>query len=563
MKKLIMSAAVLALFLTGCAVSEKDIQLELLKQLECTEDYNKYLELEAEDRLDDLGNYVLSSESSEVLTDEQIPEGSVRVTFAENQRIGVKYYYDKEHTKPVEDNVCWLNEGDCIYASAPVIQNAASNTYYFERFRVIRYDENGDKQGELKCDDYEPGLVLQIPMNSGCSDYSVEPVGAYENRVLTLSDFRIGDDGNKVELPGTWIINDTEVNGVSYEISSVSPYAVTYRYNADEYFVVGSQPNFYTHNANDGEASFGNIDPSGGTENFSVELHTYIQGLIEAQDEDVSVTVNGEKHVLPQSLQRLRYGDVLAIITPPDYKLTCEQITLPSPEKQSNGFMYSITIPEGVDELRLHVRKWLQKDISFEVPTINQWNPLESWKDYEEDKLLRVSVVASSGLHTDYSYRDLRDGAKVTMNESDRLEISLTDEINDHPNVVFAISVNGANPIYVSRSSEQKTVSLRYDQAEKIKITHENGYVFTYKNIDNGVITVRYCVDSNGSARDIAEGEFLPAGTNVSIAVLDIPSGYRITGGAVREGSAFGNIIISEKTNIADFVVNSAYTDNY
>lgn len=585
MKKLMISAVSLTLLLTGCAVSEEDIQRELLKGLEGSENYDKYIELSEAGRLDEKGNYILSSESAEAASSEDtdvvvIPENSVRVTFADNQRLGVKYYYDSAHTKPVEGSVCWLQEGGCIYASEPVVKDAASSTYYFERFRVTRYDDKGKKLGELKCDDSVTGLVLQVAENIGCSELSVEPVGAYASRTLTLSDYCVNADGSKDEQASVWVVNNKNEYSTSHEISSIIPYSVICDYDTKNYFVVDAHPD---HNINevDGTVNFDIIEPSDGINDFSVELHRYISVPIESKNKfkyaDISNKGNGVEIIisdkdktdsgkkltaLPYTLQQLKYGNVLHIVVPSECKISCDQVKL-KPQPVAKGYEYTITITEGMDNLRLVMENWANKKVNFDVVHTGL-----GYFHNIEDQLLKISVIketADGKKSETYDYCYLSDDLNpllvfnngISMDECDRLEISLDEKFKDRPNVRFAISVNGANPVYFSRATENPYISLDYYEAENIKITPEKGYVFSYKDIDNGNLGVKYYVISNGSQHEIAEGEFIPEGVQVSVSVTDIPAGLRISGGAVKEGSTLGYVMVSDRTRCNDFVVNS------
>lgn len=550
-KKLLIGSLVFAFSFTGCSSLAADIdeqvKQKLMERILLDEDYAEYVCLNENGQLDQDGHYINPDPSPDTV-------GKVHVTFAENTYLKAYYYYDAELTEPIDTaNPCYLEADTCIYASEPLVRDEINSAYHFSEFRVWKYDENGTRLGELHADSTEKNLVLQIPMDSEIAELSIEPIGIYLGRRLTLQDYYTDENGVQQNIAGTWQINDESYMGDHAQISAVVPYSVVYRYNAEEYFFVSSQPEQFSLNTADGVVNFHKSTDLYDTEKYTVELHPYITAIAGTGRKSIrNVRVNGSETTFPCKLQ---FGDVITLETDSDHRAVCNQLQFSEPEKLSDGYRFTVNITENVSasQLRFESRTWSSKDIPFDVPLANIWEKITGlFSKQAEDTLLTVR----SGDEV-LTYKELKNGKSVTLDESEKLEIIVSDEIKDSPNLAFVVSVNGANSEYITKASERKNITLQYDEVESVKISVEKGFVFSYANIDNGNLQVQYLMDG----KEIKEGEFLPEGTQVVVKVVDCPAGTIITGGAVSHGSVTGSVFISETTKSADFVVNSA-SDN-
>lgn len=552
-KKIAVGLLMLPFALTGCSSAtesvEKRVEDAVMQKLLSDEDYQAYLQMKENGELDSENQYISAVPSNPDV------EGKVHVTFAENVYLKASYFYDAELTKPVDANACYLDANDCIYASVPEVRAGSNSAYHFSEFRVWIYDENGKRVGKLHIENSEENLILQIPMDEQLTELSVEPIGFYEGRKLMLYDYCTDADGKQQKLTGTWSINGESYTGDTASISSVIPYSVKYQYHPQEYFLVAAEPEFYSHTATSGEVNFHKTAGLYDETQYSVELHPYIKAVFAQGEKNIrSVKVNGEDVTLPC---KLKFGDVLVAETSSEYRLSCNQLKPEQPEKLADGYRFAITITDEVSasELLLRTRKWSSKDITFDVPKENIWDKIVGlFSEKAEDTLLTVRCGDE-----ELTYKKLKNGKNVTLDETDQLQIIVGDEIRNTPNIAFVISVNGANPVRITKASEQKILTLQYDEVESVKITVEKGYVFSSSNINNGDLRVQYLVDGK---REVKEGEFLAEGTQVVVKVVSVPDGMEITGGAVKAGAVTGSVFISEKTASADFVVNSEKQDH-
>lgn len=551
-RKLIIGSLVLVFCSTGCSPLYSDMEGKitdkLIERLLSDEDYAEYIRLKEDGRLDANGHYIDDTPDASPDT-----AGKVHVTFAENTYLNIRYYHDAELTEPIETESCYLDADDCIYASEPAVRDGCSSAYHFSTFRVWKYDADGKRIGELHTDSTEKHLVLQIPMDSGITEISIEPIGMYEGRSLTLEDYYVDENGEQQRLAGMWNINDASYTGDNAQISATIPYSVVYQYDAGEYFFVSSQPEAFSLNPSSGVVNFHKSADLYETEQYTVQLHPYITAVTNAGENHIrSAMLNGTKTAFPCKLQ---FGDILMLETELDYRLSCNQLRMSEPEKLSSGYRFTVQITEDIsaEQIRFESRAWSSKDIPFDVPKASIWEKITGlFSDRAEDTLLTVR----SGEKV-LTYKELKNGKNVTLEESEKLEIAVGEEIKDSPNLAFVVSVNGANPVYITKASEQKKLSLQYDAVESVKITVEKGFVFSSANIDNGNLQVQYLLDKDTKVR---EGQFLPEGTQVIVKVT-CPPGTVVTGGAVNAGCETGSVMISESTRSADFVVNSAADD--
>lgn len=547
--------------LTGCsdinAYMSELVTDKLIQKISGDEDYEKYLSLKEEGMLTEDGYY--SNEDVRIETDLPDTTGKVHVTFAENVYLSVTYYYDAELTHPIDVSTCYLDAEDCIYASAPVVRDSSNPAYRFSGFRVWKYDSNGKRTGEISADNTEKNLVIKIPEDTSVTELSIEPVGFYEDKVLSLKDYCLDEKGNRQELTGTWKINEETYTGNTAEISSVIPYTVQYQYDEREYFFVASTPDCFSYNDSGGEVNFYKSAGLYADNCYSVELHPYIDAVIDTDEfMPMTIKVNGKEQSLPVTLDKLRFGDTVTIETSSAYKTVCDQIQLPEPERLNDGYRFTLTVPENVSELHMTVKKWTSKVIPFDVPKNSSDNLWEQILDLFASSQAEDTLLTVKNGNNVFTYKDLKNGKTVAIHETETLEIIVGEEIRNSPNLAFLISVNGTNPVSVSAASEEKSLSFSYDEIESVKITVEKGFVFSSAHIDNGELEVQYLV--NGEP--VKEGQFLPEGTRVIVKVTDCPENIEITGGAVQAGLKSGSVMIQADTKSADFVVNFQSTDN-
>ena len=542
----------LLMFLCGCAASDNEYS-PAMKMIYDDENYKKYREMLDKGLISQDGYYCDSefSKMQEELREINEAKGDIAVTFSENEYIDVSYYSDSELTLPIDTDNTSLGYEDCIYSAEPVISNTAPAGYVFDRFRIFSYDADGNRH-ELPADQSEKGLVLRIPMDKSVKGISVEPLGRYENIKLSFSDYYTDTDGSRKELTGKWKINSSEITGDTYEIAANTSYSVQYTYDNDKYYFVSSVPEAMSENSTSGIVYFDKVSASDETDTYSVELHRYIAANFTNTEYISSVSSNGTP-LKYENTCRLKAGDTI-VITSENKRIYCDETDVSKEKNISGGFDFKCIVPDDLSELTFKARGWYSKKVNFDIEQdwFDKINAL-GWFSSDEEKLVTIKTGDK-----EYTYKKIKNSPSIDMKESDDLRIIVSEDIKNFPNLVFEISVNGANPEYIGRSSDSRAVILSYEQAENVRITERHGYVFSDRNIDNGELEVQYkFYDLNGQRKDLTEGQFLEEGSRVEVIVSYIPDGYEITGGAVLPGEKCGTVEITDKTQSSDFVVNS------
>ncbi len=355
-------ALILAMMLlTGCSGVRDHAQQEILKRsgIPADEDYQQYLEYDEEGMLDTDGyydGYILDFD-----LDEDEDKGTIGITFASNNFLLIEYYEDEARTLKIDTSDCFMNPGDAIYASDPVILNQLSDLYRLSGYRITEYDEDGEQIDTFMKNVSDDGLVFTIPGDFKGSRISILPIGEYPDRKLRFSVYRTGDDGEPETLysAGSWYVNGQLTRGSSRSISAIIPYTVEFDFDKDDYFYVSADPTPFTVNLSDsGKVQFSEVQPTKGISDFSVELCPYLSlsiwfhlgGNVSVNDKEIGwIFIGGT-----WTVDNLRYGDTITIETEGRCMLTDGDINnvRAVEEETDSGCRYVLTIvpasdPEG------------------------------------------------------------------------------------------------------------------------------------------------------------------------------------------------------------------------
>lgn len=349
MKKVVILATVLATAsLTGCSSVKNYYSEQIREKSGILEEnsYQKYEEYADSGHLDADGYYT---------EDVQAPENhaQVHVTFALNDNLDIQYFTDAEQKNAVDTASCYLNPGDTLYAVVKA-DDAYSSMYKPGGFRVYEYDQDSSRQlsAALKFIGAGEEYALSVPEDYDGTEISVEPIGSYSKRQISLNDYLIDDDGNREALAGTWTVNNETCVGSSINISAFNSYTVSYEYDSDEYFYLSSTPESYYINYEEGIIIFKEREAGDETADYSVELHSYLSYSI-VSGETRSVTVNGgEKQTVRANeeleLSKLKYGDTITLITDKAWAdlATNEDLILTESGRAAGQYKYVLTVPE-------------------------------------------------------------------------------------------------------------------------------------------------------------------------------------------------------------------------
>ena len=336
--------------LTACSSIESTLENRILEKsgILDSEDYKKYKQMEEDNELEK-GHYIVPV-IDEAPTDEINEElGSIHVTFATNRYLKVEYYLDMDLTNEIDQENCYLNPGDSIYAKA-VSSNPNTNLYEIEEYRVVDYSNNGQK--EIGRSLSTEGLVYQVPSTFLGTEIGIVPVGKYQDRTISVQVSLIDDNGESATLSnaGTLFVNDTKYPGTNATINPLSPYILKYEFDKKNYFFVRSIPECFTEDPNaEGVIEFFEVDPTEMDFDYSIQLHKYISLNIKL-DANGTICVNdGDPEPIKKDRtwpgKNLKFGDVLVVessgVCTFDGNARTYQV-----QKDSilDGFRYTITI---------------------------------------------------------------------------------------------------------------------------------------------------------------------------------------------------------------------------
>ncbi len=350
----IFAICTLSISLSGCRAMNRvnrllEDQIKQQSGVYDDENYIKYEGYQNEGKVNGDG-YYQPEESQDVRS-----KNGIHISFATNNNLSVVYYSDKEHKTMIDTNAYYADPGTDIYADVSVSDDINSSEYGLSGFRIVEYDNKGGRKEreDLKSDFLTSGLVLHVPENYNGYGLSVEPIGHYQNRIIRFEDYYVDDDGSKHALNGEWAINDKSVKNDSAEISPVSPYIVSYKYDKENFFYLASSPACFYNDFALGEVIFKQREAADETVDYSVELHRFISvGLISNQDRTVSVNGKSEQRIKANTelqIPQLKYGDSVIILTDKEWSdlQKCRDLILIDSEKISNNeFKYTMTVPQ-------------------------------------------------------------------------------------------------------------------------------------------------------------------------------------------------------------------------
>ena len=384
---------------------------------------------------------------------------SVHVTFAENNHMDISYYSNAEMTEQIETDDCYINVEDCIYASEPLINDSMSSFYVFEGFRIYEYDENGErKEHNISADNGSDIYTIRLPMNSTASEVSIVPVGSFTNRTLNMNDYYTDINGNKKELAGIWYVNGNVSTSETAEIEPYTPYSVKYEYDPDEYYFYSSEPKQAALNESSGIVYFDRFDVSDNVNDFSVCLRKYATAYVEDYKKLSRISLEGNDIDDTGIIDHVKAGDTIEMVSEKQ-RVYCDETDTASIEKISSGYSFVYHVPDNVSELHFKVRDWYTKKITFGIETHFNW-----WSNSEK-KLFTIRAGNS-----EYDLTKFRLKKTVTLKESDKLEIIVSEDIKNYPGLCFEISVNGDTPNYITDKSDNRHLSYDFDKTDSVKI---------------------------------------------------------------------------------------------
>ena len=380
-------ALTMVLLLTGCAKLNSYVQDEVKKaseeEIKNSSEYQQY-----ENTLSNEASTEENMSSVKEPDGEPVDPNAVQVTIATNTFLDCKYYTDKEK-EPRKASKVFLAPGDSLYAAGVSVNNDKSNLYDFSCFRIWSYDRNGKRSsspyGEIGSRD---GIILTVPESFEGTGFSVEPLGAYSKRHITVRAYYL-KDGETIDLPnGNWKVND-EAFLNSIDISPVESYTITYDYGKYEgYYCINSAPAYWYVNEREHVVIFREVSSDEQKTEFSVEMHPFITmnvtnscinlvsglPLIGNHGDQIIQSITKKSATKDEVLlnqddwdkqtfeiKQLRVGDQISIRVGKEYKITGDGINvgtaIPLGSDAESGYEYTIVVPDTMAKIGIHIEK--------------------------------------------------------------------------------------------------------------------------------------------------------------------------------------------------------------
>lgn len=337
------------IMLTGCGYIDSYINQKVTEESGVLQDENyvKYQEYLEEGLLDEEGLYIDN-------TVEEIKAGSIHVTFASNNNIKASYFSDVACKSAVDTTDFYTNPGTILYAKAKLVEDIKSSVYEFAGYNQYSYSEDGNRKliGEFTelTDDV---IAINIPDDIEETEISIEPIGRYGTSELRFADYLVDDEDNRSEISGHWYVDDKEVGADrKIGISPISSCIVSYKYDADSYFFVSSEPECYYNSNEDGLVIFPQREATDEMNSYTIDLHKYIEVSIPV-NHSRKISVNGAdvtQYPADSELQltKLVYGDYVHIETDSEWieLENNKDLILRSTEYNSGKYIYTLLLPE-------------------------------------------------------------------------------------------------------------------------------------------------------------------------------------------------------------------------
>ncbi len=422
--RLVIMTVVLALLLSSCSSVESFLRQQIEEQsgIKDDTDYQTYQTYFENGRADENGNYIPEDEET---TEAESPSvsrpGSVRVTFGNNSKLSILYFYDQEMTDAIEGTECYLNPGESIYAQVRLSEEALSMNLCFDKFQVFENLDNNlvllaESKGEDNC-------VFTVPDPTEGTELSVLPLWKPAERSLSFELVLIDENGETTKSDiGIWKVGKEPVKNETVTISAARSFGVEFDYSSvrelsNTYYLDRDSSYPEISRSGEGIIKFAEQDTSSSVDSFRVVLRKYTTLTINNKKTLfgnrglISLTVNGEEKEVDKDRQNytLENGDELILEIKGDYKI--------DPAQSQDGI--KITELESVkDNLRYKI-------------------VVDSFKEY----FPIVTVSPKTANQGEHQNKMVQNG-KVTVTKSDGTVIINGDVVDDKEKVTVRITAN-------------------------------------------------------------------------------------------------------------------------
>lgn len=338
------------LFLGGCTSVNASLEnyVEKKSKIEDSDDYKQYIKLKEGGNLDDEGKYIAPETTA--VTEQH--DGQVHITFTRNSYMNVNYYSDESKTELLDQNGCYLNPGDSIYADVTV-NNPNNALYKLDHYQITYYDANGNA-GEQIDQALDGNLVYQIPDPVDENEINIAPIGRYDDQQVTLKGYVISEDGNTSPASNEieWFVDDDPVTSSEPKLSAYDAYTVSFDFDRSNYYFDHSDPEIFTDDTDQAaKIEFYKVSPSDDSDNYSVWIRKCVSFSIRSSGKSTSYQVNNGAENFVSSgtwkdVTKLKNGDVVTVKTDGgvDIKGTSYPELVPGYEAGSGVNTYTFTV---------------------------------------------------------------------------------------------------------------------------------------------------------------------------------------------------------------------------
>lgn len=345
MKKIgiIISVLLIVGLIVAIVVATK-IDVSKIIGLENDSDYKEYSRLVKNNEVDSSGEYIIKYADPD----------KVRVSFAKNKALEVKYYSDEANTKEITQTV-YLNPGETVYVKLTEAKGSDSNFYKFSRYEIYEITDEHKKERIIKLT--EPETKYTIPENFEGKEIQIVPFGEHQKSSIPLSAFWQKGENNRVDVNlGNWFKNDEKISGTHLTVGLSEMYTLKYDYNEDEYFFISSSPECFSFDLDKGEVEFKSVNSSDSDHptEYNVELKKYFT-LTFKFDENANISLNddskneeakklifGKNYELDESY-KLKYDDIITIETDGNIQIIDGDYQYISATRDEEGKEYKYT----------------------------------------------------------------------------------------------------------------------------------------------------------------------------------------------------------------------------
>ncbi|MCR4638962.1 hypothetical protein [Ruminococcus sp.] len=303
MKRYILAlTAVCCAVLSSCSADKFNEKKEKVLHdylLSDNKQYEEYLSMKDmyDDDIDESGYYIDNEINQSDLESRQ---GELHVSFASNSLLNVKYYSDTEHNSVINEDNCYMNPGDTIYAQIDTTSLVQSNTYEFRGFRMAVFD------GEQAIYNYTyfEGDTVTIPKDIQYKEISIIPDGSYKTRNLTFNAEYKDADGNTLSISPVWIINvgnqSYSTKSDNYSVEANATFRVKAQYDPDEYYLIEdeAEPKCETYSDETGIVTFTQYNAQSAIDKYKLVFGKKFRIKIDSisSTKPVTIWIDGKKY---------------------------------------------------------------------------------------------------------------------------------------------------------------------------------------------------------------------------------------------------------------------------